>query len=220
MGFPRVSDGSASVTVGSPGELRGRGGGLRRPPHGRLRLHPSRLRPDLLAGRPDAGGRLRALRRPQAAARARLAVAAAARGGRGHVADAGQPLCQVLPPCGAARGRTARSTSTPTRWCSATSRRSSRSSSPRGADIGLFPHRERSSLAEEFEFGRRVGKIPPADVEKGLGAAPPLPRGGAAAGPALHRERDHLPPPRQPGARGGDGRSGGRSCRPTPSATS
>jgi hypothetical protein len=37
-----------------------------------------------------------------------------------------------------------------------------------GADIGLFPHRERSSLAEEFEFGRRVGKIPPADVEKGL----------------------------------------------------
>ena len=37
-----------------------------------------------------------------------------------------------------------------------------------GADIGLFPHRERSSLAEEFEFGRQVGKIPPSDVEKGL----------------------------------------------------
>jgi len=37
-----------------------------------------------------------------------------------------------------------------------------------GADIGLFPHRERSTIAEEFEFGRRVGKIPPSDVEKGL----------------------------------------------------
>jgi hypothetical protein len=37
-----------------------------------------------------------------------------------------------------------------------------------GADIGLFPHRERSTLAEEFEFGRRVGKIPPSDVKKGL----------------------------------------------------
>jgi hypothetical protein len=37
-----------------------------------------------------------------------------------------------------------------------------------GADIGLFPHRERSSLAEEFEFCRQVGKIPPSDVEKGL----------------------------------------------------
>jgi hypothetical protein len=37
-----------------------------------------------------------------------------------------------------------------------------------GADIGLFPHRERSTLAEEFEFCRQVGKIPPSDVEKGL----------------------------------------------------
>ena len=36
-----------------------------------------------------------------------------------------------------------------------------------GADIGLFRHRERASLAEELAFGRQVGKIPAADAAKG-----------------------------------------------------
>ena len=36
-----------------------------------------------------------------------------------------------------------------------------------GADIGLFPHRERSTLAEEFEFCRQVGKIPPPTWNEG-----------------------------------------------------
>ena len=74
-----------------------------------------------------------------------------------------------------------------------------------GADIGLFPHRERSTIAEEFEFAPAGGQDPARGRGEGRGAAPPLPRGRAAARPALHRECDHLPPPRQPGARGGDG---------------
>ena len=36
-----------------------------------------------------------------------------------------------------------------------------------GADIGLFPHKERFDIFEEFEFTRKVGRIPPEDVEKG-----------------------------------------------------
>lgn len=36
-----------------------------------------------------------------------------------------------------------------------------------GADIGLFPHKERSDIFAEFEFGKRVGKIPPAEFERG-----------------------------------------------------
>jgi hypothetical protein len=35
------------------------------------------------------------------------------------------------------------------------------------ADIGLFRHRERTSLAEEFAFARAVGRIPAADAAKG-----------------------------------------------------
>ena len=36
-----------------------------------------------------------------------------------------------------------------------------------GADIGLFPHKQRFDIAEEFEFARKVGKIPAEDAEKG-----------------------------------------------------
>lgn len=36
-----------------------------------------------------------------------------------------------------------------------------------GADIGLFPHKQRADIFEEFEFGVRVGKIPSSDVETG-----------------------------------------------------
>lgn len=35
------------------------------------------------------------------------------------------------------------------------------------ADIGLFPHQERFDIFEEFEFCKRVNKIPPADHAKG-----------------------------------------------------
>ncbi len=36
-----------------------------------------------------------------------------------------------------------------------------------GADIGLFPHKERGDIFEELAFGARVGKIPPGDVAAG-----------------------------------------------------
>jgi len=37
-----------------------------------------------------------------------------------------------------------------------------------GADIGLFPHKQRSDIFAEFELGRTGGKIPAQDTEKGL----------------------------------------------------
>ena len=72
-----------------------------------------------------------------------------------------------------------------------------------GADIGLFPHRERSTLAEEFEFCRRVGH-PPSDVEKGLAQLRRYREAGLPPRPLVHRERYPLPPPRQPGPRRGN----------------
>jgi Protein of unknown function (DUF616) len=36
-----------------------------------------------------------------------------------------------------------------------------------GADIGLFPHKQRFNIFEEFEFARKVGKIPAADADRG-----------------------------------------------------
>ena len=36
-----------------------------------------------------------------------------------------------------------------------------------GADIGLFPHKQRFDIWEEFEFARKVGKVPPEDAAKG-----------------------------------------------------
>jgi hypothetical protein len=36
-----------------------------------------------------------------------------------------------------------------------------------GADIGLFPHKQRFDIFEEFEFARKVGKVPPDDAAKG-----------------------------------------------------
>lgn len=36
-----------------------------------------------------------------------------------------------------------------------------------GAQIGLFPHKERGGIAEELAFGLRVGKIPAAEAERG-----------------------------------------------------
>jgi hypothetical protein len=36
-----------------------------------------------------------------------------------------------------------------------------------GADIGLFPHKQRFDIFEEFDFAARVGKIPKEDAEKG-----------------------------------------------------
>lgn len=36
-----------------------------------------------------------------------------------------------------------------------------------GAQIGLFPHKERGSIAEELAFGLRVGKIPAAEAGTG-----------------------------------------------------
>lgn len=36
-----------------------------------------------------------------------------------------------------------------------------------GAVIGLFPHKQRADIFEEFEFSVAVGKIPPSDVEAG-----------------------------------------------------
>ena len=70
-----------------------------------LRLHQPGLRPDLHAGGDDAGGGLRALRRPAAPLRARLAVAAAAGGDGGPLAHHGEPLRQVLPARDLSRGR-------------------------------------------------------------------------------------------------------------------
>ena len=89
-----------------------------------------------------------------------------------------------------------------------------------GADIGLFRHQERTTLAEELEFGRRVGKIPAADAAKGEAQLGRYRAAGLPPDAGLHRECDHLPPPRQPGARGGDGALVGASSRPGPSATS
>ena len=36
-----------------------------------------------------------------------------------------------------------------------------------GADIGLFPHKQRFDICEEFAFARKVGKVPAADAAKG-----------------------------------------------------
>jgi hypothetical protein len=36
-----------------------------------------------------------------------------------------------------------------------------------GAEIGLFPHKQRGGIAEELDYGIEVGRIPPGDVEKG-----------------------------------------------------
>lgn len=36
-----------------------------------------------------------------------------------------------------------------------------------GAQIGLFPHKERSDIYQEFAFSLDVGKIPPADRDRG-----------------------------------------------------
>lgn len=36
-----------------------------------------------------------------------------------------------------------------------------------GAEIGLFPHKQRANIAEELEYGIEVGRIPPDAVEKG-----------------------------------------------------
>lgn len=36
-----------------------------------------------------------------------------------------------------------------------------------GADIGLFAHKQRFNIFEEFEFGLKVGRIPARDAEKG-----------------------------------------------------
>ena len=89
-----------------------------------------------------------------------------------------------------------------------------------GADIGLFRHRERASLAEELAFGRQVGKIPAADAAKGEAQLRHYREAGLPPDVALHRERHHLPPARPPGARRLRWSSGGRSSRNSPSATS
>ena len=88
-----------------------------------------------------------------------------------------------------------------------------------GADIGLFPHRERSTLAEEFEFCRRVGKSPPPTWRRASPSCaatarpgcPPTPRSprtlsSSAATAARSSPRQSI--------------SGGRSSRTIPSATS
>ncbi len=36
-----------------------------------------------------------------------------------------------------------------------------------GAAIGLFPHKQRSDIFEELDYGLKVGKIPPSDAAKG-----------------------------------------------------
>ena len=36
-----------------------------------------------------------------------------------------------------------------------------------GADIGLFPHKQRFDVWEEFAFAKAVGKVPPEDAAKG-----------------------------------------------------
>jgi hypothetical protein len=36
-----------------------------------------------------------------------------------------------------------------------------------GADIGLFPHKERTNIAEELAFARAVGRVPPEDAARG-----------------------------------------------------
>jgi hypothetical protein len=36
-----------------------------------------------------------------------------------------------------------------------------------GADIGLFPHKQRSDIVEELAFGKACGRIPPQDFAKG-----------------------------------------------------
>ena len=139
--------------------------------HGRLCLHRPRLRPDLLAGGADAGVDflLFAARRPRLVRgwRWRPLPEAVAR----HVADARQPLLPSSSRSGCCpRHRVSVYLDANTLVLADLTPLIAEFLAS-GADIGLFRHQERSTPAEEFDFGRQVGKIPPSRRGEGPRAA-------------------------------------------------